>query len=144
MSKKTWVLVADAARARLFELPGKGANLTEIACYTHPDGRTPGCHPVHGRLPRAQESTNASRHAIEPKTSLKDKHAKQFADTLGDVVERGRQEGRYDELVLIAPPRFLGALHERLDEQTLKRVVGEVDNDLMMLSANELRSHLPA
>lgn len=144
MSKKTWVLVADAAKARLFELPGKGANLTEIACYAHPNGRAPGCHPVHGRLPRTQESMNASRHAIEPRTTLKDKHAKEFADTLSDIVQHGRLEGRYDELVLIAPPRFLGTLHECLDEQTLKHVVGELDNDLVTLSPAELRSHLPA
>jgi protein required for attachment to host cells len=77
-------------------------------------------------------------------TSETDKHAKQFAEVLGDVMERGRQEGRYDKLVLIAPPRFLGTLHDRLGEQTLKRVVGEVDNDLMTLSTADLRSHLPS
>ncbi|WP_333676494.1 host attachment protein [Dyella sp.] len=77
-------------------------------------------------------------------TSETDKHAKQFAEVLGDVMERGRQEGRYDKLMLIAPPHFLGALHDRLGEQTLKRVVGEVDNDLMTLSTAGLRSHLPA
>lgn len=141
---KTWILVADAAKARLFELPRKGARLTEIACYTNPDGRSPGQHPAHGRLPRTQESNNAARHAIEPKTTLRDKHARQFADTLGDVVQRGRLEGRYDKLVLMAPPRFLGALHATLDEQTLKHVVGEVGNDLLGLSPAELRTHLPA
>lgn len=141
---KTWILVADAAKARLFELPKKGANLTEIACYTHPDGRTPGLHPAHGRLPRVNESKNSARHAIEPRTTLRNKHAKQFAGTLSNVVLRGRLEGRYDELVLMAPPRFLGALHERLDEQTLKCVVGEVGNDYLTLSADELRTHLPA
>lgn len=141
---KTWILVADAARARLFELPKKGANLTEIACYTHPDGRTPGCHPAHGRLPRAQESNSAARHAIEPRTTLREKNAKKFAVALSDVVQRGRLEGRYDELVLMAPPRFLGTLHDRLDEQTRKCVVGEIGNDFLKLSPDELRTHLPA
>ncbi|HUB88104.1 MAG TPA: host attachment protein [Dyella sp.] len=144
MSRKTWVLVADAAKARLFELAGKGTNLTEIACYTHPNGRAPGCHPMHGRLPRTHESMGASRHAIEPKTTLKDKHAKEFADTLSNVVQHGRLQDLYDDLVLIAPPRFLGTLHECMDEQTLKRVVSELGNDLMTLSPAELRSHLPA
>lgn len=140
----TWILVADAARARLFELPKKGANLTEIACYTHPDSRTPGQHPVHGRLPRSQESQGPTRHAIEPRTSLRSKHAQHFADVLRDVIQQGRMEGRYDELILVAPPRFLGVLHERLDEQTLKHVVSEVPNDLITLSPAEVRAHLPA
>lgn len=141
---KTWVLVADAAKARLFELPRRGANLTEIACYTNPDGRSPGQHPNHGRLPRAQESMGPARHAIEPRTTLRDKHAKHFAGTLSDIVQRGRLEGRYDNLVLMAPPRFLGALHDSLDEQTSKRIVGEVDNDLLALTPAELREHLPS
>ena len=144
MSRKTWVLVADAAKARLFERTGKEASLTEIACYTHPNGRTPGNHPIHGRLPRAQESMDASRHAIEPRTTLKDKHAKEFADALSDVVQHGRLQERYDDLVLIAPPRFLGALHACMDEQTRKRAVSEVGNDLLTLSPAELRGHLPA
>lgn len=67
---KTWLLVADAAKARLFEIPKKGANLTEIACYTNPNGRSPGQHPEHGRQGRTQESASSARHAIEPHTSL--------------------------------------------------------------------------
>ena len=141
---KTWILVADAARARLFELASKGANMTEIACFTHPDGRSPGQHPKHGRLSRTHESANSARHAIEPRSSLRDKHAVQFADILRETVQRGRMENQYDRLVLMAPPRFLGVLHDRLDEQTLKCVVGEVGHDLLSLSATELRTHLPA
>jgi protein required for attachment to host cells len=141
---KTWILVADAARARLFEMPKKGANMTEIACFTHPNGRSPGQHPDHGRLTRTQESANSARHAIEPHTSLRDKHAMQFADLLRDTIVRGRIENQYEHLVLMAPPRFLGVLHDRLDDKTLKCVVGEVGNDLLALSPTELRTHLPA
>lgn len=142
MSKKTWVLVADAAKARLFELPKKDANLIEIACYAHPDSRTPGRHPAHGRLPRTQESNGAARHAIEPRTTLRIKHQDQFAAILSDVVRRGRLERRYDQLVLIAPPRFLGALHKHLDEQTLACVVDEIGNDFLKLSTADLRPRI--
>lgn len=139
----TWILVADAARARLFEMPRKGAVPVVLACYTYPDGRSPGRHPEHGRLPRVQESNNPSRHAIEPKTPLREKHAQRFADTLGAIAKQGRMEGRYDKLILVAPPRFLGALHGSLDEQTAACVVGEVRNELVALSPAELRAHLP-
>lgn len=140
---KTWLLVADAAKARLFEIPRKGANPIEIACFTHPDGRTPGQHPEHGRQGRTQESANPARHAIEPHTSLEEKHALQFADLLRDAIRQGRMENQYDQLVLMAPPRFLGVLRDRLDEQTLKCVVAEVGSDLLALSPTELRAYLP-
>jgi protein required for attachment to host cells len=139
----TWILVADAAKARLFELPRKGGDPVELACYANPNGRSPGRHPEHGRLPRVQESNGPSRHAIEPKTSLRDKHAQRFADTLGAIVRQGRQEGRFDRLILVAPPRFLGTLHGCLDEQTAACVVGEVRRELLALSPTELRTHLP-
>ena len=139
----TWILVADAAKARLFELARKGGAPVEIAGYAYPDGRSPGRHHEHGRLPRVHESNSPSRHAIEPKTTLRDKHARRFAGTLGAVVKQGRLEGRYDHLILVAPPRFLGALHDSLDEQTSACVVGKVANDLLTLSPTELRRHLP-
>lgn len=140
----TWILVADAARARLFESLRKGAEPVEIACYYYPDGRSQGRQHERGRLPRTQESNSPSRHAIEPKTSLRDKHARRFAETLGAVVRQGRREGRYDRLVLVAPPRFLGALHDSLDEATAACIVGEVRRELMTLSPAELRAHLPS
>lgn len=140
---KTWLLVADAAKARLFEIAKKGGNLTEIACYTNPDGRSPGQHPEHGRQGRTQESANSARHAIEPHTSLREKHAMQFADLLRDAIRQGRMANQYDQLVLMAPPRFLGLLRGRLDDQTLKCVVAEVGSDLLALSPTELRAYLP-
>lgn len=140
---KTWLLVADAAKARLFEIPKKGADLIAIACFTYPDGRSPGQHPEHGRQGRTQESANSARHAIEPHTSLEEKHAMQFADLLRDAIRQGRMENKYEQLVLMAPPRFLGVLRDRLDEQSLKCVVAEVGSDLLALSPTELRAYLP-
>lgn len=140
----TWILVADAARARLFELKRKGTDPVEIATYAYPEGRSPGREHEHGRLPRVQESNSPSRHAIEPRTPLREKHAQRFADTLCAVMQKGRQEGRYDRLILMGPPRFLGVLHGSLDEQTAARVVGEVRNDLVTLTPAELLTHLPA
>jgi protein required for attachment to host cells len=141
---KTWLLVADAAKARLFEMSKKGADLVEIACFTDPDGRSPGQHPKHGRLGRINESANSAHHAIEPHTSLRRKHASQFADLLCEAIRQGHIGNQYDHLVLMAPPRFLGVLRDRLDEQALKCVVGEVASDLLALSPSELRAYLPA
>lgn len=138
----TWILVADAARARLFDWSQRDAELLEIADYANPEGRSPGQHPVHGRLPRTQESVGSAHHAIEPRTTLREKHAQQFALMLGKVLLRGRLEERYDRLVLMAPPRFMGILRSSLDEQTLDCVSDEVCRDLVTRSPAELRARL--
>ena len=39
--KSTWVLVADRARARLFNLVGEGSQLDELRDFANPDARVP-------------------------------------------------------------------------------------------------------
>lgn len=68
----TWILVADAARARLFELTRKGADPAEIACYSYPEGRSPGREQDHdgclayrkATAPAAMPSSRGPRCAI--------------------------------------------------------------------------------
>ena len=62
---KTWVLVADSKKARLFEYEHSREPWAETACFVNTDdGRSPG----FDRLPRVQESVGSARHAIEPRT----------------------------------------------------------------------------
>ncbi|MFK2905041.1 host attachment protein [Dyella ginsengisoli] len=139
----TWILVADAARARLFEATGRSEPWQEVACFANPDGRAPGRHATTERAPRVNESMGSARHAIEPHTTLRDKSTDQFAHMLGDALQRGHDDHRYQHLVLVAPPRFLGALHGALDKQVAGCVSGEIQHDFTALRGDEIRSRLP-
>lgn len=139
----TWILVADAARARLFEATGRSDPWQEVACFANPDGRAPGRHATTEHAPRVNESMGSARHAIEPHTSLRDKSAERFAHMLNEALERGRNDQRYEQLVLVAPPRFLGTLHGVLDKQLAGCVSGEVQHDFTALRGDEIRSRLP-
>ena len=88
----TWILVADAARARVFEATGRSEPWQEVACFANPDGRAPGRHATTERAPRVNESMGGARHAIEPHTSLRDKSTERFAHMLGEALERGRND----------------------------------------------------
>ena len=74
----TWVLVADSARARVFEVTREDPTLREIAVFTNPEGRIAPRELRHDRLPRVNESMGHARHAIEPHTSLKRKSTDRF------------------------------------------------------------------
>ncbi len=80
-TKTTWILVADHARARLFELTSQNDKLSEIETFVNPEGRGPARDQTTDRLPRVRESMNSAHHAIEPHTSLHDKSADRFAVT---------------------------------------------------------------
>jgi protein required for attachment to host cells len=54
---------------------------------------------------------------------------------------RPRTERRYDELVIVAPPKFLGTLRGELGKETAKLVVEELPKDLSWLNDRELERY---
>jgi len=143
-----WILVSDAARARLFETIGEDTNLIEVACYTNPGLRGAPALGGSGRtLPRTQESVGSSRHIIEPHTSYKDKETQAFAHMLTVHLLNAHSHHRYDRLFLVAPPHFLGILHEHLRQPATAGLAGELAKDLVALPPTDLlaqlKAHLP-
>ncbi len=138
----TWVLITDAARARLFEISAQDG-MAEVACFSNPERRTvTHDRDVNDRLPRTQDSHSAHRHAIQPHTTLREKAEQQFARAVAEQLEDGAERKQYEHLILVAPPRFLGVLREHLPEALSKRVVGEIQHDLVSASTQELNERL--
>lgn len=139
----TWILVADRGRARIFEA-GEDDRLNEVACFVDPDARAGESGLTTDRPPTVNESMGFARHSIEPHTPLRDKISARFARLLCDALEAGRNERRFEHLVLVAPPRFLGALHKALGEALRKHVVREIRHDFTELPAHDLQQRLSA
>ncbi|HWG09908.1 MAG TPA: host attachment protein [Rhodanobacteraceae bacterium] len=137
----TWILVADRARARILESDHEDS-LVEVAAFVNPDSRGRGRNSGAERLPRVNESMGHARHAIEPHTPLVEKITTRFARLLADALQRGYDERRYDKLVLVAPPRFMGSLHGTLHTALRARVVSEILQDLTQLPMHALRERL--
>ena len=139
-ASNVWVLVADRARARLFELTSQSRKLTEIACFDNPDAQ------IHrmakDRLARVNESTSSARHAIEPRTTMLEKSIDRFARSLSDELENGRALRRYDQLILVAPPRFRGALHRHFDKPLRSCISAEISRDLTTWPVERIFEHL--
>jgi protein required for attachment to host cells len=142
----TWVIVADAARARFFQLgvDGNGARtLEEFDVMVSPRGRLHEGDLTADRPGRAFDSRGRGRHAMEPAHTAKEHEAQEFARELAAHVEDARIAGFVDKLVLIAPPRFLGQLRSSLCAQALELVVHSIDKELSTASCEEVASHLP-
>lgn len=142
-SNNTWIIVADGARARLFETASPDDALTEVACFANPGGRSPGRSFTTGRPPSVNESVGPARHAIEPHTTLREKTMDRFARTISDELERGRNAHSFGRLVIVAPPRFLGALHGAFSKPLRDCVVAEIKRNLTALHASDIRAHIP-
>ena len=142
-SKTTWVLVADRARARLLELDRGSGRLVEIESHMNPGGRAPDRDAYTDRAPRVQEAVGSARHAMQPHTSEREKASIRFARELSDMLERGRSDRRFDQLVLIALPQFLGVLRPLLGKPLSRLVVAEIPHEMTTGKLDEIRDCLP-
>lgn len=134
----TWILVADAGHARIFENRGPGRDVFQV-----PGGvleATKGTE--HADRPgRSFASVGAGRSAMEPHHS-KAGPARDFANELMTRMEREHEERKYDRLILCAPPAMLGALREAVPPRLRPHVMAEVDKDLTRVPTDEIAGHL--
>ena len=137
-----WILVADRARARLFSLSKGASRMIEIEDFVNPEARTPGHERERAPPPRVHDRLGEGRHAIEAHTSPREKVTSQFATMLGSHLKHAHDEQRYRDLVLVAPPRFLGALNAALGARLGETVLLRVSKNLTRSPEKEIREAL--
>lgn len=118
--------------------------MTEIEDFINPDGRAARRDLSRNRPPSVHERMGVNRHWIEPRTSQRDKSSGQFARELNAVLEHGRHERLYQDLIVMAPPRFLGALNAALDKRVRDSVVAQLPKDLTEADMATICDHIPA
>lgn len=133
-----WILVADGSRARLFETDSKLEDLIPIEALDHPESR------LRVAELASDDAGSMREHGVGPHSSFErqsDPHrttVDAFARELGDVVNGGRIAHRFEHLVLIAPPAFLGALRSHIDVASTRCVVASIASDWTSVPLHEL------
>lgn len=138
--KRTLIVVADGARARFFEPRHEARALVPAARadMVAPGSRMQNQEIVADRPGRGFGSADAGthRHAFEPQHDPHklEKHnfMAELARTLDGLC------GRYDRLVVVAPPRSLGELDSLLTPQVKKIVSHQIPKDLTGVSQPDL------
>lgn len=140
----TWVLVAHEAGARVFENLGPGKGLRLLEGIDHPEGRQQDSDFDADRPGRSfrRNAGDVRRAAMSRSEGPRERAVSDFARALASRLQQARTSGRYDRLVLVAPPKFLGLLRSSLDAPTERCVVGSLDKDLAMSDEEELAKRL--
>jgi len=139
---RTWILVADSSRARLFNLE-KNRTLEEAETIVCPEDRLPEQALTSDRPGRSFDSRGGGRHNMEAGTSQREQGAIRFASELAQRLEALRSEGALEKLVLIAAPAFLGHLRSKLSEPVQSLVALSVDKDLTQQKPEQILEHIP-
>jgi protein required for attachment to host cells len=147
---KNWLVVANAARARVLEESdalhaNRGVAYTHVADLVHPQSRQKGIdlagdRPGHART----ESRGLGGTSYLPRTDPREREHDRFAQELASLIDEGVADGRCAGVLLVASSPFLGHLKARLGERAKKAIVRTVDADYTALEERELAERLTA
>ena len=139
---KTWVVVAESSRARIFTVVNQVSPLEEIESIVDIVARSHERDQTSDRPGRSFDSFGRGRHAMEGEVDPKHQAAIQFAKDLSDRLELAQIEGKYEAIVLIASPAFLGVLRQCLGENTKKCITKTISKNLVRKNEEAIRKYL--
>jgi protein required for attachment to host cells len=139
----TWVLVADARRARIFAVADAGLPPKLLhSIQALPDGsasdKSGDLPEVGGLSKRATAQQGALRSTGRPADGAEHR----FARELVRMLERGLTANGFQHLVLVAPPKLLGILREALTRGLTERLRASEHKDYEHLRDRELEERV--
>jgi len=129
----TWLIVANASQATLYETESKPKTLKLLKEYLHPASRAKGSElasdrPGHFQAEaRGMEGTThgSFNEPIDPKSYEQER----FAIELAGELEAGRTANSYKNLIIVASPHFHGLLNKHLNQHVAGMVSRHVEKD---------------
>jgi protein required for attachment to host cells len=138
-----WVLVCDGAKALILRNEGDAelVNLRRVEVFAESQLPT---HELGADRPgRVHESHDGSRSAVaSPDLHLEREIA--FLGTIAATLDKMVRDHAVKALVVVAPPKALGLLRDRLSPAVRAIVTTEIPKDLVKLPIDEIEHHLIA
>ena len=144
----SWILVANASKAKIFSVNKLKFNngkekLSLIKEFTHPESRKRDLEIVSDKLGHYMKGNAGSGGGsfVEP-TDPKRYEAESFAREVIGMLEEGRVENLYDDLILVVPPTFHGLINKQLHEPLKKTISQVIEKDYTKDGEKSLEKHL--
>lgn len=136
MTNDTWIVVADASRARIYATDLDLEEWVSVGDLVHPESRADSKELVSDmhdttarRGPRSRPTPRVDRHDFE---------RDRFAHELAEHLQGALSHGEFEHLVLVAPPRMMGALRGELNGDLKEHVTAEILKDYSLQRPDQL------
>lgn len=136
----TYIVVADAARARIFTRDA--LTLEEKESLVHAEGRLHEGDLITDRRGgdvHESMSTTSRSSAGEEGTASQHENAL-FAKQITQRLYTARTDNQISKLIVVAPPKFLGLLREKLDAPTQKLIIHTLSKDLTKATLSDIQN----
>ena len=145
------IVVADRSEADIYELEQRDIPPQLVQRLEDPDARLHDRDLKSDRPGRVFDHAAAAggrrgavgHHATGGERSPRKVEARRFARRIAEALDEARSENRYDRLVVIAPPAFLGLLREEMPAAVQAMLSAEVGKDLVHEPPEVLNGYLP-
>ena len=136
--KTQWIVIANAASARIFRREAANGPLIPVETLTHDRSRMhvstletdrPGSH--------AADNGRGLNH-FEPRCDARRKEHQRFAKEIAQKLDAGLKNGEFSSLTLFASNPFMGELKAQLGEAVAQRLKLALNNDLSHVGLAEL------
>lgn len=142
-NSKTWLLIADASKARIYSIykarvlrEQHAKELELIGEFSHANSRKKGSDLITDKWGEFGAGTFVEA------TSPKAHEAKEFALELLTHLESGRNERVFRDLIIVAPPTFMGLLHKHMPHEMQKVISQKIEKDYTHHNERELMENL--
>ncbi|PYE84040.1 host attachment family protein [Pseudoroseicyclus aestuarii] len=139
----TWVLVADGEKALFLRNMGdaQDPNLEVVRKTEQED--PPNRDQVTDAPGSMADGGPMQRSSLE-QTDFHQLAKERFAEDLADILYRQAHRGKIERLVIVAPPKVLGALRPHLHKEVAALVIAEIDKTLTNHPVIEIEGALKA
>jgi protein required for attachment to host cells len=136
-NKITWTVVADGSRGFIYASYMNKHSLNLISSIDDEEARKHskalGSEKPHGIF---------ERNRPESRVNLHTKEEEHFAEQLAEIINNGATDNKFQNLILIAPPKFLGNLRLKIAKPTAQLITKEINKDLTHMEAKDLESYI--
>ncbi|WP_312512598.1 host attachment protein [Massilia sp.] len=159
----TWIMVANAGRARIFsesdpsqplqeveDMVSPAAHLRELDLVTDKMSPTSAANTGHniggtqGVAGQHNGKAGAPNNQYQPAQTPSEHEAEKFAKDISNYLKQAHGENRFGQLIISASPEFLGTLRKNLDTQVQQLIKHEINKDYTHVPTQQLREQINA
>ena len=142
IKQNTWVLVASRTGACLFNTSALAHDVTLIQEIENETGRL-----KNQDINADRGGRGLSRFGLAGDSKMKQNtpvkvETQKFIKSLATILDLGRSQGKFDDLILVAEPQFLGVLKSSLNPKISSCIIASFKKNLMNHRNHKVRDAL--
>ncbi|MBI2522718.1 MAG: host attachment protein [Bdellovibrio sp.] len=141
--ERIWVMIGNIAQVRIYESPDiRLDKLVLVHQFINTEARLRSDKLRDFNIGRVHSKNYPRTKGLRPKETPHESVRLTFAKTLADYIEKARKHDNFEKLMIVAAPRFLGAIRQFLSKETKAMLWNEIPKELNFENKRDIISYL--